>query len=142
MYYVAKIMAPGSYAYAESYQLSAPESKVIEAINAFKKAHPEMVVPDSSLAASDGRRDSSYWYFISIYYPKEEQTVLAWTRPAADSLNTELAFVSINEGSGWKQINKDFSGEENKKLLTQFEQRFVKKLGIKYSDNGNGMSLW
>src|SRR5581483_5229342 len=136
MYQAAKMMAPGSYVYAKSYQLDAPENKVIEAVKMFKKRHPEMVDPDSNLIESEGRRDSSYWYFIYLYYPKEEQTVLAWTRPTVDSLNTELAFVSINDGSGWKQINKDFSGDDNKKLKAQFEQRFVKALGIRYSDKG------
>jgi len=146
MWQGAKMMAPGSYVYAENYQLAAPESRVIEAVKLFKKTHPEMVVPEAAnLASSEGRPDSSYWYFIYLYYPKENQIVLAWTRPTIDSLNTELAFVSINEGLGlwnWKQINKDFTGEDNKKLKAQFERRFVKELGIKYSDNGDSMSLW
>jgi hypothetical protein len=144
-------LAPGSYPYAEIYEMQAPEKEVIESISKFKSHHQEMIVPDitidgypaGSIKNSEGKRDGSYWYINYYYYPNENEIVFTWTRPTGNG-NTDLALVSINQGldiGHWKDINKDFKRAENKKIKTQFENKILKQLGIKFTDKGNSM-LW
>lgn len=120
------ILSAGSYAYAETYKIPAPEQKVIKAVNDFKIRHPETVVPISDL--EDGRKDSSdYWYHIYFYLPKENRIVYCWTRPENKS-ETTFAIVGINEGltlGNWKLVNKDFTSTENKKVIDDFERTLL-----------------
>jgi hypothetical protein len=117
--------APGSYPYAETYEINAPEQEVINAIQQLKKAHPDLSSPTNLL---DGRQGSNdYWYHIYFYYPEKKKIVYSWTRPATNG-GTTLAFVSISEGptlGNWKDINKDFSSKENNALKEEFERRIL-----------------
>jgi hypothetical protein len=134
-YKLAYLFSPGSYSYAEIYELNYPEEKVIEAIRQFKIGHSEMVVPKVTiqnsgtydLSESEGRKDSSHWYLIYFYYPKENQIILTWTRPS-ENWKTDFAFVSLNNGldiGHWKNINNDFSISENRNLKKEFEERIL-----------------
>jgi hypothetical protein len=129
--------APGSYPYAETYELNYSEEEVKTAIKKFKQEHSEYIVPKVTI---DGKttwdlkdeqsKEPNSWYIVHFYYPKENQIILAWTRPAEKG-KTTFAFVSINEGltlGNWKEINKDFGSSENKEEKEKFEERILNKI--------------
>ena len=129
--------APGSYPYAETYELDSSEEEVKSAINKFKQEHPEYIVPKVTISnqdscdLSDGQsKEPGYWYFVYFYYPQENQIICTWTRPNGKN-KTTFAFVSINDGlnlGNWKDINKDFSYSENKIEKKKFEERILNKI--------------
>ena len=127
---IACNFAPGSYPYAEEYEINAPESTLVDAIQEFKKNNPQYIVPDQT-QLKDGRNDDKdYWYHIYFYYPKENQIIYSWTRPAEKG-KTTFAFISINDGlalGNWKEINKDFSRSENTEQKKKFEERILNKI--------------
>lgn len=127
----------GSYPYAETYELNYSEEEVKTAITKFKQEHPEYIVPKVTV---DGKetwdlideqsKEPNHWYIVYFYYPKENQIILTWIRPA-EKRKTTFAFVSINEGltlGNWKEINKDFSRSENKEEKEKFEQQILNKI--------------
>jgi hypothetical protein len=129
--------APGSYPHAEKYELNYTEEEVKTAIKKIKQEYPEYIVPKVTI---DGKsnwdlideqsKEPSYWYIVYFYYPKENQIILAWTRPNEKG-KTTFAFVSVNDGltlGNWKEINKDFGSLENKEEKKKFEERILKKI--------------
>ena len=130
-------IAPGSYPYAETYELNSSEEQVKTAINKFKQEHPEYVVPKVTI---DGKaawdlideqsKDPNHWYIVYFYFPEENKIILTWTRPTEKG-KTTFAFVSINEGltlGNWKMINKDFTRSGNKEEKKKFEERILNKI--------------
>ena len=120
----------GSYPYVELYPMNINETKLITAIENFKKNNPKNC-PPSQLNIHDGKSDKNdNWYNIYFYYPEEDQLVLTWTR-YENKNNTSFALVSINQGltlGHWKSINEDFTDEENKEQLHKFEERILNKI--------------
>ena len=122
--------APGSYPYAEIYELNSSEQTVIKVIKEFKTAHPELVVPKVSIQnkgkfdLDDGRKDSTdLWYHFYFYDSVKNQIFNTWTRPEIIS-QTTFALVSINNGlnlGNWKDLNKDFSSSENEYFKQHFK---------------------
>lgn len=68
-----------------------------------------------------------------FYYQEGDEIIYTWVRQV-DKGNTTFAFVSINKGltiGNWKNINKDFSKQENEYQKEKFERLIldeVKKL--------------
>lgn len=135
VYQFGKAFAPGSYPYAEMYEINAPEKEVIKAIEQFKTSHSNYIVPNVtinnngsfSMSESEGRKENSYWYLNYFYFQKENQIVFTWTRPSGKN-KTDLALVSINQGldlGKWKDVNNDFDYSENKEIKTKFEKRIL-----------------
>lgn len=124
--------APGSYPYREEYELNVPESTLIRAIQDFKKANSQYIVPEE-VQLTDGRNSESgqdFWYHIYFYYPKENQIIYTWLRPAEKG-KTTFALISINQGrrlGKWKDINKDFNWSENRSEKKKFEERILNKI--------------
>lgn len=122
--------APGSYPYAEKYEINVSEPALIEAIQKFKEDNPEYKVPEQTQLI-DGRRDSKdHWYHVYFYYSDEEKIVYTWTRPA-DRGKTIFAFISINNGlelGRWKDINTDLNYAENKKEKAKFEESILNNI--------------
>lgn len=150
-YLGAYMLAPGSYPYAQHYELNAPENDVINAVKEYRTKHPETIVPyttingrlSESLSKDEGRRDSSYWYSFYFYFPAQNEVFLTLTRPSEDG-KTDFSLVSVNKTLDlphWKTVNEDFDSAENKRVKAQFEA-ILKQLKIEYRDKGNGMSLW
>lgn len=122
--------APGSYPYAEEYEINVNESTLIEAIRNFKKNNPQYNVPEQTQLQGGRHGDKDYWYHIYFYYAEEDQIINTWTRPVNKG-KTTFAFVRINQGltlGKWKDINRDFSGSENKELKKKFEERILNKV--------------
>lgn len=129
--------APGSYPYAEKYELNFSEEEVHNAINKFKEDHPEYKVPKvktnnqgSWELIDEPTKNPAHWYKFYFYYKSENQIIFSWTRPAGKN-KTTFAFVSINDGLNlqqWKDINKDFNRSESKKEKKKFEERILNKI--------------
>lgn len=122
--------APGSYPYAEEYQVKVKEATLINAIQNFKKSNSQYIVPEH-LQLKDGRKDNNdIWYHVYFYYPQENQIIYCWTRPDGE-VETTFGFVSINQGlilGKWKDINKDFDGSENERQKHKFEERILSQI--------------
>jgi hypothetical protein len=120
------LIGAGSYPYAETFEIKAPEAKVIQAVMDYKAKHPESVVPLQRL--TDCKKDSTdYWYNIYFYLPETNQIVHCWTRPSGKN-KTTFAIVGINEGlelGNWRRVNSDFGYFENREILKQLEEKFV-----------------
>lgn len=137
IYKFAAMMAPGSYAFAEHYELNYPEDKVIEAIKTLKDSDPDLNVPGVPIQGNrpclldDGKDgETDYWYRFYFYDKKKNQILLTWTRPSGANATT-FAFVSINNGldlGHWKDINDDFGFFENRKIKKDFEATILKKI--------------
>lgn len=119
--------APGSYPYAERYEVDVEYSVFIERINSFKKANPEYKTPDN-LGLLDGKL--KHWYKVYFFLAEENEILYTWVQKTTDG-KTTFAFVSINEGlelGNWKDINHDYSDLENDKHKEKFEKLILEKL--------------
>jgi hypothetical protein len=117
-------IAPGSYPYAERYEINCSESDLILAVEKFKIDNPEFNLPVKT-QLKDGRRDDNdHWYHVYFFYEKENVIFKTWIRRNGEK-STVLAFVAINDGlilGNWMYINKDFSKGENKIQKEKFER--------------------
>jgi len=122
--------APGSYPYAERYEISCSESDLINAVEKFKRDNPEYLVP-SQTQLKDGRSDENdHWYHVYFYYKNDNEIVYTWIRKSNEQTTT-LAFVAINNGltlGNWKDINKGFSKEGNKLQKEKFERLILNEI--------------
>lgn len=143
MYLGVRMMAPGSYVYAETFEFNVAEDKLIKSLEDLKKNNPQFVVPIKDL--TDGRSGNDYYYRFYFHYQKENQIVCFWTRPLTKEITT-LGFVSIcNDDQSHSrriEINKDLSRKENKEAIKKFKEIILNNLGYKFKDKGNSMSLW
>ena len=137
-YQLGKSFSPGSYPYAEIYEIKNSEMKVNEAIKTFKNLNPEYIVPEVNinnkgsfnLAESEGRKDNSQWNFNYFFYKNENEIIFTWTRTNSNG-NTDFAFVGVNKSltlGNWKDINNDFGFFENRKEKEKFENRILKPI--------------
>ncbi|MBS7788306.1 hypothetical protein KIH23_13440 [Flavobacterium sp. CYK-55] len=137
IYKFSRMLSPGSYPFAEEYELNYSEQQVKAAISKFKKDNSQYQVPkvtienQGSFDLDDHQtKNPSYWFTAYFYFKKEDLIILTNTRPNGNS-QTTFAFVSVNKGlniGNWKNINDDFDYFENKKLKKQFEEKVLEKL--------------
>lgn len=123
--------APGSYPYAERYEICCSESVLIDAVEKFKRDNPEYVVPLQAQLKDGRSNENDHWCHVYFYYKKDNEIVYAWIRKS-DDRTTILAFVSINNGltlGNWKDINHGYSNEENTLQKEKFERLILS--GIK-----------
>ncbi|GAF05767.1 hypothetical protein [Saccharicrinis fermentans] len=124
-------LAPGSYPYAEIYNLNTNENNLISAIKKFKTANPEYKVP-SIVGLIDGRSSdvADHWYHVYFYNKADNEIIYTWIR----QLNKEevsFAFVSINKGlelGNWNRVNKDYQKKENKQKIKKFEEQILDEI--------------
>jgi len=137
-YKLVNVATSVSYPYGEEYRIDANTTEVANAINSFKKLHPEYVVPDS-LTMPGGKRGQlldgprgkdDYWYHAYFYYSKENQIIKTWMKPI-DSSHTTFAFDAVNDGlkvGNWRGVNKDYTEAEGELLKETFENRILKEV--------------
>jgi len=122
--------APGSYPYAEHYDINLNEPELIELVTQFKKDNPDYTVPPD-VGLEDGRdAENDHWYHLYFYYKPENKIVNSWVRQAKQG-QTTFAFHAINEGlslGNWKLINHDFYGSDNDAEKQKFEERILNKI--------------
>lgn len=143
IYKFAAMMAPGSYPFAENYELDYPEDEVIEAIKTLKDSDPDWIVPNVTIQGSgshylnDGKRgETDFWHHFYFYNKKKNQILATWTRPSGANTTT-FAFVSINNGldlGHWKVVNDDFGFFENRKIKKDFEATILKRIKEKLEE--------
>lgn len=139
MYKFARMLSPGSYPFAEEYELNYSEAEVKMAIHKLKEKYPEYKTPkvsienQNSFALPDHQTENpSYWYIAYFYMKKENSIFYTYTRSNGKN-KTTFAFVSINNSlniGNWKIINDDFGYFENRKLKKQFEENILAKLKL------------
>ena len=134
-YEVAKrvnIISAGSYAFSESYELPYLETEVIKVIEKFKEKNPKYKVPEVSISSNnsfkleDSRTENGLWFVAFLYDSNENRILNIAIR--GNETNTTLEFVSINNGleiGHWKDINRDFSYDENQQLKNSFEKFYL-----------------
>lgn len=143
-YKIADIFSPGSYPYAEHYELNYPEDKVIEVINKIKASDSKLLVPKVTIEGGgqwdlkDGKeKETDLWYNFYFYDKEKNEIMFTWTRPAGQN-STTFAFVSINKGldlGNWNDINDDFGFFENRKIKKEFEETILKKIKAGLDNN-------
>jgi hypothetical protein len=132
------MISAGSYAFSESYELPYSEANVIKAIEKFKEKNPKYKVPEVSISSNnsftleDSRSENGLWFIAYLYDSKENKILNIAIR--GNENNSTLEFASINNGliiGNWKDINRDFSYDENQQLKNRFEESYlnpIKKL--------------
>ncbi len=78
------------------------------------------------------------------FYDKKEDNIMFFEVQIRDTCSG-IFFIGINHGNKlgyWKDINKDFSKEENKEVMNRFEELVINKLPVKYKKKYNVNSLW
>ena len=132
------MISAGSYSFSESYNLPYSKSNVIKAIEKFKVKYPKNKVPKVTISSNnlisleDSMSDNGLW-FVAYLYDSEQNKILNIVINGNET-NSTLKFVSINNGlkiGNWKEINRDFSYEENQQLKKKFEELYfnpIKKL--------------
>ena len=142
--------APGSYPFAEKYELNYSEEEVKIAVKKLKRNNTEFMVPHVTINNKRAQDlvdgpvgPHSHWYKFYIYYKKENQIIYTWVQ-SIDKNRSRFAFVTVMDGLDLANksydINNDFSSTENKEQLKKFEERILSK--VKYylenPDKGNG----
>ncbi len=135
LYYIAWMLAPGSYPRAEKYTFSIPEDSLIRIIEEVKKESPELNLDTSvkvpnggNFELEDGRK--SYWYSIYFFYSDKQEIIHTWTRPI-DNNSTTFAFVGINSGltlGNWRTVNSSFWWWQSDSDIEEFERRILTKI--------------
>ena len=150
-YQLGKSFSPGSYPYAESWDLKANESEVIQIITEIKQEHPELIPPGETPSTIE--KDS--WYFINFYYADTKEIVhtllsdinskmstISFTstaiinkkrKPIIDSLSIKLNIdtSSLAEDSiivESRTINRDYGYFANKREIIKFEELILDKI--------------
>ena len=126
--FVSCNFAPGSYPYVELYKFEVAESKIISAVNKFKMENSDYCLSNQERFIDGRRSNNDHWYHVWFYYPKENQIVKCWIR------GTHIGCVGLGEYPSlrnYKEINKDFSKQENKIQKEKFERRILKEIQSK-----------
>ena len=126
------MISAGSYSFSESYKLPYSDINVIKCIKKFKEKNPKYQVPDVSISSTnsfkleDSPTKNGLW-FVAYLYDSNENRILKIAIRGNEN-NTTLEFVSINNGleiGHWKDINRDFSYDENEQLKNTFEKFYL-----------------
>jgi hypothetical protein len=130
-YEIGKLFSPGSYVYAEEYEIKANESILIKGIEKFKERYPSYCVPDEvGIKDGQGTDRDDHWYYVYFYYKDKDEILTTWVR-SSDKETTTFAFVGIHYGlfnGNFKFINKDFSNKENDFQKEKFEKTILEPI--------------
>ena len=120
-------LAPGSYPYAELYEVQTNEETLITAIHEFKKKNPEYNTPEE-IPLVDGRSNAQdHWYHFYFFDSTNGQVVKTWVRGVGKH-NSNFALVAVYNAKftdRWKFVNKDFDDIENNKIKVRFEHEIL-----------------
>jgi hypothetical protein len=136
------MISAGSYAFSESYYLPYSEASVIKTIQKFKEKNPKYQVPAVSISSNnsfileDSRSENGLWFLAYLYDSTENRILNIAIR--GNKTSTTLEFASINNGlkiGHWKDINRDFSYDENQKLKKRFEESYLNQIKKSLQNN-------
>lgn len=135
LYFIAWIIAPGSYPKAEIYELETTENILISIISDLKSKEPTIGLNTDSITNPtgliDGRsQETGHWYHIYFYDSESDEIIHTWIRTKSES-TVSFAFVGINKGlnlGNWTDANESFWWWKNKPMKLQFEKRILSKI--------------
>lgn len=123
-------LSPGSYPYAEIYEIESNENSVIDIIHEFKNLNPTYAVP-KDIPLKDGRRnEKDYWYHFYFYDLEKNQIIKTWVR-STNHGKTNFALVAVydpNFSQRWKFVNKDFVKDQNLSIKERFENEILQQV--------------
>jgi hypothetical protein len=125
------VISAGSYAFAEVYNLPYSETNVINAIEKFKENNPEYQVSKVTIDKKgsfplEDFKSKTQWFVAYFYDPEKNRIFNIAIR--GNEAKTNFGFVSVNESldiGNWKDLNKDFSYDENERLKKEFEKIYL-----------------
>ena len=124
-YKLGSAFAPGSYPYAEHYELNYPEEKVIEAAENVRKENIYLHIGKGW----EDKDTTDHWHHI--YFNFHNKMLLTWTRTNGKN-STTFAFVRMQDDNAeWKNLNNDFGYFENRKIKKALEEEILAKIKIK-----------
>jgi|APDOM4702015159_1054818.scaffolds.fasta_scaffold00944_1 hypothetical protein len=127
---VSCVFAPGSYPYAELYEFQVSEDSLIRIVEKFKDENPKYSLHEQERFVDGRKSEGKQWYHVWFYYPQENQVIKCWIR-TSDKGYAEFGFVGIGNGltlSDYKEINKDFSKQENRFQKDKFERLILNEI--------------
>lgn len=134
--YIGFNIQPGSYVFSKKYEFKLSESTLIESIHKLKQLDSSLVVPED-YQTKEGRREDRHWYYFYVFDSNKERVYFCWVRSKTNSITT-LALVSIREPTGkWKVFGRDFTKEEEKLEIKEFENKFLNELKKMVNSEGN-----
>lgn len=122
--------APGSYPYAELYEFQLSEDSLIKVVERFKIQNPEYNIPNQERFVDGRKNEAKQWYHVWFYYPQDKKVVKCWIQ-ATNNGYASIGFVGIGDGlslDNYKELNKDFSDEENNLQKEKFERLILNKI--------------
>lgn len=127
----------GSYPFAETWHIEAPEDEVIAAILDVKAEDPLLQPPglEELVSVRDTTSSTDYWRHVRFYYTDTEEIVHTWTRPE-DDYSTTFALVSFSKPGTYhyEYINSDYWYVANKLRIRKFEKKIVQRIKDKIAE--------
>ncbi|WP_080778179.1 hypothetical protein [Chryseobacterium phocaeense] len=124
----------GSYPYAEVFEISLSEKRVIEKIDSLKTINTELQVPVFEWAGNEvslSDEVQANGYFVFYIFIKERNQIIQFYAKENGKNHTKIGFISIQNGlslGNWRKINKDLPDKENKQLKEIFKKRIISKI--------------
>jgi hypothetical protein len=124
----------GSFPYAESWTIHAPESEVLEVINEMKQENHSLQPPNDTNVIA--KRDTSLkeyadrWLYIYFYYEDTKEILYTTISPISPNF-TSFALYCIKNTEGIhtiKLINKDYWFIENRLQISKFKKRIIDEI--------------
>jgi len=125
--------APGSFPYAEEFELNESRQTLINKVENFKEDNPQYKVPIRANLIDGYQGDNLMWFHVYFYYPDEDVIVKTWLRSKFDSSKTTFALVGINKGlvlGNWKEVNHNLDHSENSRQIGLFKERILNRLQV------------
>ena len=131
----------GNSGFEQQYKFNVKKDSLIRTVEDFKTKNKEFI-PVSKYGAIDYHDTITTQFVAYIYYPAEDEIVCFYidSKPSKPD-QSYINLLSVNQGlhdPQYKLVNKDFGRTENLKIKKNFQERFLKRLNLEYSDDGNG----
>ncbi|MDI9874095.1 hypothetical protein [Flectobacillus rivi] len=133
-YKLGSLFSPGSYPYAEVYEMDISSPLLIGNIKKFRTNNPTFDISSKIGLTDSFIGEGNDWIMCYFYYEKENQIVATWVR-GVDRKHCQFALVSLNDGielGKWKDVNHDYGFFDSIKQRNKFEERILKPLGVNY----------
>ena len=118
-------LAPGSYPFAELYEFNINEKALIKSVEKFKLKNPDYNLPENNRQLDGKKNELDHWYHVWFYYSNENKIIKCWIR------GNKIGFIGIGDGmnlDNYKEINNDYSKNENTKEKEKFEKLILNKI--------------
>jgi hypothetical protein len=135
------LIMSGNSGFEQQYKFDVSKEVLIKVVEDFKVQNKQFI-PIPKYEATDYLDTISTLFVAYIYYPKKDMIVCFTINNNPDYPDVSyLNLLSVNRGLNqpeFKLINRDFDRKENLEIKNEFREKFLNKLNLDYSDNGNG----